>query len=451
MVRDFSPFRSTDLRRLVTGSFGFSSGSSNTMHVDRIPNYRAMQFLRKFRQKRVQRHRPVSAASLHVNSSNNHFAASTLASLLASSTVLPSLSPANVTSGGNVVLEITQEAYVPMWSVTSAVVALGVFLVCGCFCCLKRRRNKESKKSMKGSVDLKAVHVLGGTYKEKMQLDLDDLQDHMETNDDDDGSVKSEKKLGRLQYKLDYDFHTNNFAVTIIQAEDLPGMDLSGSSDPYVKVYILPDKKKKYETKVHRKTLNPVFNETFNFKIPYGEIASRTLVFAVLDFDRFSKHDQIGEIKIPLGSLDLAQTTTEWKDVSKAEGEQGQENKLGDVCFSLRYVPTSGKLTIVILEAKNLKKMDVGGLSDPYVKIALMLNGKRMKKKKTSIKKCTLNPYYNESFTFEIPFEQIQKVQLVVSVVDYDRIGTSEPIGKVIMGSHATGPQWQLRASKKID
>ena len=40
-----------------------------------------------------------------------------------------------------------------------------------------------------------------------------------------------------------------------------------------------------------------------------------------------------------------------------------KENKLGDICFSLRYVPTAGKLTIVILEAKNLKKMDVGGLS----------------------------------------------------------------------------------------
>jgi hypothetical protein len=29
----------------------------------------------------------------------------------------------------------------------------------------------------------------------------------------------------------------------------------------------------------------------------------------------------------------------------------------------MRYVPTAGKLTIVILEAKNLKKMDVGGLN----------------------------------------------------------------------------------------
>jgi hypothetical protein len=47
-------------------------------------------------------------------------------------------------------------------------------------------------------------------------------------------------------------------------------------------------------------------------------------------------------------------------------------------------------------------------LLDPYVKISLMLNGKRVKKKKTTIKKCTLNPYYNESFSFEVPFEQIQ-------------------------------------------
>ena len=66
-------------------------------------------------------------------------------------------------------------------------------------------------------------------------------------------------------------------SIGVIQAADLPGMDMSGTSDPYVKVYLLPDKKKKYETKVHRKTLNPVFNETFIFKVFFFSIWSTVL------------------------------------------------------------------------------------------------------------------------------------------------------------------------------
>lgn len=66
---------------------------------------------------------------------------------------------------------------------------------------------------------------------------------------------------------MEYDFNANSLSVTVLQAEDLPALDMGGTSDPYVKVYLLPDKKKKFETKVHRKTLNPVFNETFVFKV----------------------------------------------------------------------------------------------------------------------------------------------------------------------------------------
>ena len=71
-------------------------------------------------------------------------------------------------------------------------------------------------------------------------------------------------------------------AVGVIQGADLPGMDMSGTSDPYVKVYLMPDKKKKFETKVHRKTLNPVFNETFTFKVrTYVRAATAAVVAGV--------------------------------------------------------------------------------------------------------------------------------------------------------------------------
>lgn len=244
-----------------------------------------------------------------------------------------------------------------------------VFLICFIWCCkrwiLKKwRKRKEAltKKGLKGAVDLKSVQLLGKEYKEKIQPDMEELEGNMEQEELE--STKSEVKLGRLQWKLDYDFQQNQLAVTVLQAEDLPGMDMSGTSDPYVKVYLMPDKKKKFETKVHRKTLNPVFNETFIFKVPYADLASKTLIFAVFDFDRFSKHDQIGEVRVPLNQVDLGQIVEEWRDLTSAEVDADKENKLGDICFSLRYVPTAGKLTVVILEAKNLKKMDVGGLSE---------------------------------------------------------------------------------------
>lgn len=59
----------------------------------------------------------------------------------------------------------------------------------------------------------------------------------------------------------------SQLTIGILQAADLMSMDSGGTSDPYVKVQLLPEKKKKFDTKVHKKTLNPVFNETFVFKV----------------------------------------------------------------------------------------------------------------------------------------------------------------------------------------
>lgn len=59
--------------------------------------------------------------------------------------------------------------------------------------------------------------------------------------------------------------------------------------------------------------------------------------------------------------------------------------------------------------------------TDPYVKVSLLCDGRRLKKKKTTIKKNTLNPVYNEAIIFDIPPENMDQVSLLISVMDYDR------------------------------
>lgn len=64
---------------------------------------------------------------------------------------------------------------------------------------------------------------------------------------------------------------------------------------------------------------------------------NKTLVFAIFDFDRFSKHDQIGEVKVPLCQIDLAQTIEEWRELQSVEGEGGQVRNGSQVYFSTLF------------------------------------------------------------------------------------------------------------------
>ncbi|KFV16032.1 Synaptotagmin-1, partial [Pterocles gutturalis] len=246
---------------------------------------------------------------------------------------------------------------------------------------------------------------------------------------------------GKLQYSLEYNFRAPELRVGVKQAAELKAMDRGGTSDPYVIVYLTSDTKKKYETKVYRKTLNPIFNESFIFQVTQAEVPESTLVMQIYDFNRFAKHDIIGEVRLPLASVSLQHIIEQWSDLAAAN--KVEEEQLGEICFSLRYVPSTGKLTVLILEAKKLKRMDSDGLSDPFVKVHLILNRKKWKKKKTNVKKNTLNPYFNEVFVFEVPFDQIQNMDVVISVWDHDKVTKNEPIGKLFLGCRATGNQLQ--------
>jgi len=72
--------------------------------------------------------------------------------------------------------------------------------------------------------------------------------------------------LGRLHFYLGYDFRGMTLNLKLVSAESLPAKDFSGTSDPYVKIMLLPDRKHQMISNIKRKSLNPHWNELFAFE-----------------------------------------------------------------------------------------------------------------------------------------------------------------------------------------
>ncbi|KAM5194547.1 synaptotagmin-4 [Mantella aurantiaca] len=253
-------------------------------------------------------------------------------------------------------------------------------------------------------------------------------------------SVDKQDKLGTLFFSLEYNFEKKAFVVNIKEARSLPAMDeQSMTSDPYIKMTILPEKKHKVKTRVLRKTLDPAFDETFTFYgIPYSQVQDLVLHFVILSFDRFSRDDVIGEVHFPLSGIELSDGRVlmnreiNKRNVRKSAGR-------GELLISLCYQSTTNTLTVVVLKARHLPKADISGLSDPYVKVNLYHAKKRISKKKTHVKKCTPNAVFNELFVFDIPCEGLEDISVEFLVMDSDRGSRNEIIGRLILGASADG------------
>lgn len=100
-------------------------------------------------------------------------------------------------------------------------------------------------------------------------------------------------------FKLKYSLDAQKLLVTVLRAANLPPKDVVGTpQDVGVKCYMLPDKKKKFQTKVARKTASPEFDEEFAFNTTFAELALRSLQFVVFGFDRFSRQKTIGLVVV---------------------------------------------------------------------------------------------------------------------------------------------------------
>ena len=119
-------------------------------------------------------------------------------------------------------------------------------------------------------------------------------------------SCDSEVTYPFLQFSLHYDVQRYILNIHLHNASNLPAMDRRGTSDPFVVLYLMPNKEEIFESKVVYKSLNPVFDQSFEFKsLMPDDIQQQTLVLRVYDHDKYSKNDTIGGVVLPLKDVDL--------------------------------------------------------------------------------------------------------------------------------------------------
>ncbi|XP_071814761.1 synaptotagmin-17-like isoform X2 [Apostichopus japonicus] len=281
----------------------------------------------------------------------------------------------------------------------------------------------------------------GGSHDHKLQPKLYDVTESDPVLTDEEKLALY--KLGKIHYALKYNVDDQTLTVRIIKAIDLPPpvfydesrQDMA-HSNPYVKICLLPDQKESRQTTVKRKTQQPEFEEQFVFHVPFQEAERRMLYLSVQDFDKFSRHCVIGQHTETLSGLNLIKGGHYWKPLlPTTQSFPGR----GELLLSLNYLPSAGRLNCDVIKARQLLQTDIVAGSDPYVRTQLVIDEKVMKTKKTTTKKNTLDPVFNESFSFNVAPSSLKSVSVIASVWDYNSKGKDNFVGQVIMGKHLSG------------
>ena len=205
-------------------------------------------------------------------------------------------------------------------------------------------------------------------------------------------------------------YYCTNYTLNIlvIEAKDVPSMDRNGLSDPFLKLYLLGpkqnDKIGEVKTKILKKTLNPTWNEEFHF--PIKSLGTDVLHMSFKDWNALGKDEPISKYDLQIRDITIGKVYDDWISFLPVKGVQ----KGGLIHLKYHLAPPGTyayednprekySFNIKIIEAKEVKSMDINGFSDPYCKMQII--GDRSFSK-TTIKNSTLSPYWDETFNFII-------------------------------------------------
>ncbi|CAH2250659.1 synaptotagmin 3 [Pelobates cultripes] len=262
------------------------------------------------------------------------------------------------------------------------------------------------------------------------------------------GSFDNANVTGEIEFAIIYNIKTSTLQISIKACKNLAyGEEKKKKCNPYVKIYLLPDKSThgKIKTSIKRNTVDPLFHETLKFTLERSQLETRTLQVSVWHSNTLKRKVFLGEVTIPLEKWDFDDNATQsfnWYQLRSKpkKHDEGFIQYHGELCVRIRLevppLPNRFQFEEWKSHDPDLKKKDVvqlhlivncarnlslrpDGILNSYVKSCLVIPNKGEKKQSTPVLKKQVCPEWKHSIIFNIQNPRdLKNAQLDLTVWD---------------------------------
>lgn len=278
--------------------------------------------------------------------------------------------------------------------------------------------------------------------------------------------ANTEKVHGSLRFSVYYDQLQSQLVVTVLQVEGLQDHSPNHSLQPFVRLRLMwagseaaeledcMNKAKgtvpvlcavlhEWRTRAVKGSCNPLFGDQFSWTLQeHKELHRISLKMEVKDFDKFSRHTLLGEVRVALGKLNISYPLELHEDL-----QIPQKDLVGELLLSLKFLPTSQRLEVGVLKVRTVLTETCSDAA-LYARISVQCNQCKLRHQKTSAAARRPVTVFNEVLMFSLPEFPLQQCKIVVCMYEIlsARKSTKHQIGQLTVGkdSSSEDEHWSL-------
>ncbi|XP_019961567.2 synaptotagmin-2 isoform X1 [Paralichthys olivaceus] len=292
----------------------------------------------------------------------------------------------------------------------------------------------------------------------------------------DEGEQLNVKKVdGSLRFSLYYDQPQSRLVVTVLQVEGLQELSQTCCLQPFVKLRLMwagsegADVKgcrgeegegtspalwtvlQEWQTRIVKDSCNPLYGDQFSCVLQQDKDALHhvNLRMEVWNFDKFSRHTVLGEVRVPLGQLNVSYPLELHEDL-----QIPQKDRVGEVLLSLKFLPTSQRLEVGLLKVRTAPTETCSD-SALYVRISVQCNQCKLRSQKTSVVAWCRDSVFNEVLMFSLPEFPVVQCKIMIYVYETHTTWKSPKhlIGQLTVGKERSTEDehwnWMMRSVRQ--